>query len=152
MSAAAPRVVVGVDGSAESLSALQFAAEEARLRDAQLEIVYVWSASSADYVGEAFAPTPDAFTAAERHADDALRAAIAQLPADVRSTARRITIEGHASTELVAHSDGAALLVLGSRGRSAAASLLLGSVSQAVAHHVRCPLAIVPPATRDCCR
>lgn len=35
-------VVVGIDGSAESDAALQWALEEARWRDSRLEIVHVW--------------------------------------------------------------------------------------------------------------
>jgi nucleotide-binding universal stress UspA family protein len=50
---------------------------------------------------------------------------------------------------LVEQSEGATLLVVGTRGRGGVASLGLGSVSQAVAHHSRCPLAIVPYAGND---
>jgi nucleotide-binding universal stress UspA family protein len=137
-------VVVGVDGSPGSDAALQFALEEARLRGLPLLVVCAWEPPSARYVGEAFAPTADAFVEAERHAEEVLRAALEAIPPGSDVTIDAVSVEGHPPTELVERAQDAALLVVGSRGRGSAKSLLLGSVSQAVAHHARCPLVIIP--------
>ncbi|HEU6444441.1 MAG TPA: universal stress protein [Gaiellaceae bacterium] len=55
----------------------------------------------------------------------------------------RRAVQGSAAEELVRASEGAELLVVGSRGLGGFASLLLGSVSQQCAHHARCPVVIV---------
>jgi nucleotide-binding universal stress UspA family protein len=107
--------------------------------------VCAWEASDSSYLGEAFAPTADVFLEAEQHAETVLRAALDRLPAVVADRAEALSIEGHPATVLIDQARDAALLVVGSRGRGATASLLLGSVSQSVAHHARCPLVIVPP-------
>jgi len=141
-------IVVGIDGSAESDAALRFAYEEARLRNSPVRAVCVWSASGAGYIGEAFTPTADFFLEAEHHAEEVLRDALERLAPDPSVTIEAISVAGHPSTELVAQARDAELLVVGSRGRGATASVLLGSVSQGVAHHARCPLVIVPHAAR----
>ena len=139
-------VVVGIDGSAEADAALRFALDEAKLRGLRLRVVCAWEPKTASYIGEAFAASPDAFTAAESHADDVLRAALAGHPApDVEIEAD--AIEGRAVDVLVEQAAGAKLLVLGSRGLGATKRLLLGSVSQDVAHRTPCPLVIVPHAS-----
>lgn len=138
-------VVVGVDGSPGAVDALRFALDEARLRGLPLRIVCAWEASATTYVGETFAATPDAFLEAEHHADEVLHTALANLDADAGVEIEALAIEGHPATVLIEQARGAALLVVGSRGRGTAASLLLGSVSQKLAHHSPCPLVIVPP-------
>jgi nucleotide-binding universal stress UspA family protein len=56
-----------------------------------------------------------------------------------------VLAEGDATQALVTAADGADLLVLGIRGRSPAAGLLLGSVSQACAASASCPVVLVKP-------
>jgi len=138
-------VVVGTDGSPGGDAALGFASEEARLRGLPLRIVCAWQTPDSSYVGEAFAPTTDAVLGAEQHAETALRAALAQLPAEIMDRAEALAIEGHPAAVLIEQARDATLLVVGSRGRSATAGLLLGSVSQSLSHDTPCPLVIVPP-------
>lgn len=136
-------VVVGVDGSPESEAALRFAADEAKLRGAALRIVCAWAPSDAGYMGEVFAPTPDAFDQAERHADGVLRAALERLQGESLEI-EAVAEQGDAAAVLVEQAADAALLVVGSRGLGTAKRLVLGSVSQEIAHKARCPIAIVP--------
>ena len=136
-------IVVGVDGSAVGDAALEFAVTEARLRGLPLRVVCAWEPPTSTYVGEAFAATPDAFVAAEHHAEDVLRTVLDRIPHD-DVPVEALSIEGRAATVLVEQAVGAELLVIGSRGRGAAKRLLLGSVSSEVAHHASCPVTIVP--------
>jgi nucleotide-binding universal stress UspA family protein len=110
-----------------------------------MRIVCAWEASDSSYLGEAFAPTADAFLEASQHAEAVLRKALARLPADSVDRAEALSVEGHPARVLIEQARDAALLVVGSRGHGAAATLRLGSVSQNLAHHTHCPLAIVPP-------
>jgi nucleotide-binding universal stress UspA family protein len=57
-------------------------------------------------------------------------------------------VEGHPANALVQAARGEELLVVGSRGRGGFTGLLLGSVSQACAHHTDCPVVIVRPLQR----
>jgi nucleotide-binding universal stress UspA family protein len=52
-------------------------------------------------------------------------------------------VEGQAAVELVRAAQGADLLVVGSRGHSAFAGMLLGSVSEHCAAHAPCPVVVV---------
>ena len=143
MSAPSPRlVVVGVDGSRESEAALRFAADEAKLRGALLRIVCAWEPSASGNLGEAFAPTPDAFVQAEHQAEELLRTALQQLQGESLQV-EAIAEEGGPASILLEQAAGAELLVVGSRGRGAAKRLMLGSVSHDLAHHASCPLVIV---------
>ena len=148
MSPLPPQIVVGVDGSPHADAALRFAVAEARLRGVPLRVVCAWEPPTSAYVGEAFAATPDAFVAAEQHAEDVLRTALERLTLDDVQV-EALAVEGHPATVLVDQAADAELLVLGSRGHGAAKRLLLGSVSSDLAHHTPCPLVIVPSSDRS---
>jgi nucleotide-binding universal stress UspA family protein len=169
------KIVVGVDASPGALQALTWAADEARLRLATLEVVHA-------YHGQALAaplyfPSQEALPgratggqrppderlaetseqraefqgAMRRQAEDLLDGLLGELrepleDVDVRRTALEDRNPAEALVEL---SDDADLLVVGSRGRGGFSSLLLGSVSHAVVLHARCPVVVIPSRTAE---
>jgi nucleotide-binding universal stress UspA family protein len=143
-------VLVGVDDSAASHAALAFAIDEARLRGAKVVALHAWTFVPAAPVGE---PGMVAMLAddlpteldAERQAAQArLDAAIGRVPPGappVELEAR--LVEGDAGDALVSEGAEADLIVVGSRGRGGLASAILGSTSQHVVRHARCPVIVV---------
>jgi nucleotide-binding universal stress UspA family protein len=139
-------IVVGVDHSAGAKAALRFALEEARLRQATLRVVHAWQYGYIGATGlEGFLP------AAGGELEDFRQGAAAALDETLREVAadqdgvaieRRVD-QGVPAAVLVEESDGAELLVVGSRGHGGFAQLLLGSVSQQCAQHASCPVVIV---------
>ncbi|MGJ7440980.1 universal stress protein [Aquipuribacter sp. MA13-6] len=135
------RVVVGVDGSDVSALAVGFAFERAARRGLGLTAVRAWELPAAT--------NPWGVTVADRMQEDERQALAASLEPwqsrfpDVDVDPR--LVNGHAGQALVAASDGAELVVVGSRGRGGFAGVLLGSVSQAVLHHACGPVAVVRP-------
>jgi nucleotide-binding universal stress UspA family protein len=141
------RVVVGVDGSAPSRLALQWAQFMAHVLDATIDAVTVWeiSAFTATEWAEGWDP--------EKEATASLRTTIAEvLGSPPAVPVREIVRHGNAAGELVLASQGAQLLVVGSRGHGGFAGLLIGSVSSAAAEHAHCPVLIIhgdtPPPPR----
>ena len=135
------RIVVGIDGSEGAREALQWAIAEARRRNAAVEAVCAWHPP---YVlgYEALGEIHGSFEAdAAKMLDAAIDGADT---AGVRVERKLVT--GGAAAALVEEAKGAALLVVGSRGRGGFTGLLLGSVSQQVAHYAPCPVVIIPAA------
>jgi nucleotide-binding universal stress UspA family protein len=143
-------IVVGVDGSAPSLAALRWAAEEARLRGARLVALYAWVLPAPVAVpGPGLAPIPEVDLpgqiealreAAEAELDAALSEAFPEgAPVDVE----RKLVEEHAGEALERESRSADLVVVGSRGRSGLKAALLGSVSGHVIAHAACPVVVL---------
>lgn len=141
------RVVVGVDGSEAATAALEYAVQEAALRNATLRVVSAWELPvipappgtvvpqiADDYPNQADAIVADAVKRAQ------------ELRPDV--AAEGAVVQGYAGDILVKEGKGAELLVLGKRGLGGLAGLLLGSVSRYVADRAPCPLTIVPPPTK----
>lgn len=138
------RIVVGVDGSKGSEGALRFALEEAQLRGAGLRVVCAWATPAAAYAGLAYVPTFDLREVEEQAAGEKLQQAKATLGDDPGVAVELVAVEGHPADALLDQAQGADLLVVGSRGLGGFSSLLLGSISQQVAQHAPCPVAIVP--------
>jgi nucleotide-binding universal stress UspA family protein len=139
-------IVVGFDGSPPADAALAFALEEARLRKLPLRIVCAWEIPGIEYAGAAFVPIPDLAAEAKRHAEQVLARAVESIGHEPGVEIETVAAPGHPPNVLVEQSEGATLLVVGTRGRGGFASLVLGSVSQAVAHQNISPLAIVHSA------
>ncbi|GAB3393706.1 universal stress protein [Humibacter soli] len=134
-----PRILVGVDGSDPSLDALRQAARFAPLLGASIEAVTTWTypVMTGPF---AMAEAPSFEDFAKETLEQALKDAYGDdrpenLLAEVRF--------GHPAQVLIDLSEGAEMLVLGSRGRGGFAGLLLGSVSSECASHAKCPVLIV---------
>jgi nucleotide-binding universal stress UspA family protein len=142
------RIVVGVDGSEGSLQALRWAADEARLRKALLQVVLAWDYPASLLAGASFSVPDleilgDFGKLAEARLGQALQDASSAL--EGVEVERRV-IEGAPALALIEAAKDADLLVVGTRGHGGFVGLLLGSVSQQCAHHAPCPIVIVPPA------
>ncbi|MGV9994558.1 universal stress protein [Streptomyces sp. NPDC003374] len=134
-------LVAGVDGSEPSLRAADWAADEAALRQVPLRIVYasLWER----YEGGALARDlgkPDERVRAEDVVEAAARRARARQPGLPISKA---ALPEEPEYALVREGRNASALVVGTRGRSGVANLLLGSVSLFVAAHADCPVVVV---------
>jgi nucleotide-binding universal stress UspA family protein len=131
------RIVVGVDGSPHSNAALRWSVDQAAARGGAVTAVFAWQLP--------FVSIPGAFNRGELQ--EAYRAFLVKtvseaVPAPPVPLAP-VLAEGDPTEALVRAAAGADLLVLGIRGRSPAAGLLLGSVSQACAASASCPVVLV---------
>lgn len=145
-------MVVGVDGSDGSRQALRLAAREATLRGATLYVVHAWqiplilALPERSIAGFAVVSADDLDRIAqlsEQEAGRILDQALADLAGSDVEVVREV-VEANAAEALVHASNGAELLVVGSRGRGGFSSLLLGSVSQHCLEHAICPVVVVP--------
>ncbi|HEX5740937.1 MAG TPA: universal stress protein [Pilimelia sp.] len=139
-------VTVGVDGSARATAAAVLAAEEARRRKRPVELLHAWWANPYGHLTASF----DEADRAAREAADAVvaeaAAAVAAAAPGVEVVPRLVHSLNPADT-LAAASKDAALVVVGSRGRSGFAELLLGSVSETLLHHAHSPVLVVREPT-----
>lgn len=139
-----PRVVVGVDGSPGGRTALRWAASEARGRGAQLHAVAVFMPPVAAWgFGEvAYAP-PVGIDEIRAATTTRLDEQLAEVAADEDLPVHREVVQGPPAHRLLQVSEGADLLVVGTRGHGGVGGLLLGSVGQQCVHHAVCPVAVV---------
>ncbi|HYI34547.1 MAG TPA: universal stress protein [Glaciibacter sp.] len=136
---AAP-IIIGVDGSDSSYTALREAVRLATALGTPLRAVAVWDHPKAMY--DVYAPPPgwSPENDAQQVLDDAAKHVFGTAVPPWFSTAVR---QGGAAAVLVKESRGAEMLVLGSRGHGGFVGMLLGSVSSAAVAHAPCPVLIV---------
>lgn len=141
-----PVIVVGVDGSEESLEALRWAARAARLAGGSLRAVAVWDYPTSlgwepPYPTD-FDPEGDARAALDRSVAEVLGER-PDVPVD------KVVREGHPAPVLEEEAKGAELLVVGSRGHGGFSGLLLGSVSAHCVHHAPTTVVVVRPRPHE---
>ncbi|MFD5256397.1 universal stress protein [Streptomyces bobili] len=131
-------VIAGVDGSAESLAAAEWAAREAVRRERPLRLVHVWNWHPRQEDGELA-------NAAQRHL---ARRSLRQAEERVRDACPGVRVydeqvEGPATPALLDAAERAELLVLGSRGLSGFTGFLVGSVALGVVAKAARPVVLV---------
>jgi len=142
------RITVAVDGSPHAERALDFAVDLAKRYESHLSIVVV-----APLV-PIYVPSAEPWSAAQVPETEVAQYRTLLDQATERARKAGLTaidgvcLEGVIADELLAQIEAhpTDLLVLGSRGLSTAKRLLLGSVSDAVLHHVKCPVLVVRPS------
>ena len=139
------RVVVGVDGSPGGRVALEWAMAEAARREARLLVVSAfpvevyWADPNLIDDRRITAAGADTEARATTLVDAVAAESGLRVPVDI------LVLPGPASHHLVAAAEGADLLVVGSRGRGAVKSTLLGSVALHTVTHAPCPVVVVHP-------
>jgi nucleotide-binding universal stress UspA family protein len=136
-------ILVAVDGSESSASALAHAADIARVMNSTLMLITVAPLPSS-YVALAGVSSEVMQSELDTWAERTLRQARADLPDDVN--AHVVQRRGHAGAEILAELErgGHDLVVLGTRGRGPAREGLFGSVNGFLHFHSRVPLLSVP--------
>ena len=138
-------VVVGVDGSEESLLAAEWAAMEAKRHRLPLRIV---SAPAMPPRIQAYQVSPAVADALRAAAIRSLRTAVAR--AEEVAPGLEITtdlLSGPPAVAVAGSGSSAAVLVVGARGAGGFAAMILGSVSRYAAIRARCPVIVVRQAT-----
>ena len=138
-------IVVGVDGSPASKSALRWAAWHAEqlggtlaaLMAWDVPLIYNWEVPDSDDIARRTAASLDEIIAEVLDPDSDL------------AVGKNVT-NGHPARALLdlAQETGADLIAVGSRGHGGFTEALLGSVSQHVVHHARCPVVVVRDDSR----
>ncbi|MGH3390846.1 MAG: universal stress protein [Actinomadura sp.] len=135
-------VVVGTDMSEGSAEALEYAFDAASVRAARLRVIHAWqlpaTLRSAGY------------TADVAQIEHGLRQVLARTLVPWRERYPGVTVvdevlREHPVWALAGVSGGAALVVVGSHGRTGRGVIRLGSVGHGIIHHVHCPVAVVRP-------
>jgi nucleotide-binding universal stress UspA family protein len=138
------KVVVGVDGSESSLRALRWAADQAALMAIPLEVVTAWTFPEHPapldvpvHVDNLGTVIDDARVKLDKVINDAI-------PAAQREQVFARVMRGDPAHILLHEAEGAALLVVGTRGRREMERILLGSVSDRCVKQAHCPVTVVP--------
>lgn len=132
-------IVVGLDGSPQSLKALRWAVGMAGLLGAPINVVTAWQYPTT--YGYA-SPLPD-WNPEDDAREIQARAVAGVFGDDPPAGLAYVLQAGGAAAVLLTASETARMLVVGSRGHGGFAGLLLGSVSSTVAEHASCPVLIV---------
>jgi nucleotide-binding universal stress UspA family protein len=141
-----PGIVVGVDGSEHSRQVLEWAVKEAGLRNASLTVLTVKEVAGSAWTGHKETYPADQAEADKMRqaAEEATQKVVDAVGAPGPASVTVRAVSGIASQELINASNGADLVVVGARGGGGFARLMMGSVSNQVAHHSTAPVVVVP--------
>ena len=136
-------VVVGVDGSPESVAALAWAGRYAAATGATVRAIRAWHYP--DVIGfppEEKAPASVTDQVKEQQKQQ-LTDAIAKARLDPSVQLEAEIVNGHAAEALIEESNHASLLVVGHRGHGGFHGMLTGSISISCVNHANCPVVVI---------
>jgi len=133
-------IVVGFDGSEGADRALDWALAEANLRGARVLVVHAYEKCLGGV-------DPIVAELVARDAQAVLDRALSRAREE-EVDAEGILMDESPTKALTEASEGAELLVVGSRGLGGLTGALLGSVSTACVRHATCPILVVPSPAR----
>lgn len=139
------KILVPVDGSPHAKKVMEHAIGQAKMAGSSITVMYVVhtrvyaAAQEAGFI--AIAPLMRNMEELGKHILQEAQATgqAAGIPTDT------FLVHGLPADEIIkkAEADKYDMIVIGSRGRTAAKSFLLGSVSNRVSHYARCPVLII---------
>jgi nucleotide-binding universal stress UspA family protein len=145
-----PGIIVGIDGSAHSRRALEWAMREAAIRRVPLTVLTVQQAATG-FWGDTIVypddqvPAEQVLKAAQGETDEILeRLGDKSRPPWVTVQA----VNGIPAEALLDAAADADMIVVGSRGAGGFKKLLMGSVSLQITHHAHCPVVVIPAVDR----
>jgi len=142
-----PGIVVGIDGSPNSERALDWAMRHAAALAAPLTVVAVHEVAKSYWGGiPVIGPADTSLLEKLQQAAEEMTQKAADRVGDPGPASVTVhAVNGFVVKELVDASQNADLVVVGTRGGSGIARLVMGSVSSEVVQHSACPVVIVPP-------
>ncbi len=141
-----PHVVVGVDGSPGSNSALRWAMTYASQVGGTVEAIGTWHMPAAVGLDYEWVPSDADARSYAVLAERVLADTVAEVTRSLDSTlvVEMRVARGQAAEVLLSAARAAQMLVVGSRGHSPLAALVLGSTSRRCVQHAPCPVVVVP--------
>lgn len=140
------RVVVGVDGSPGSQSALDFALGEGASRGVPVEVVTAWMLNPATPMNDHPTDVEAGRGVHQAMQDDLVDAALARLAE--RPVVTRLVVHDYAGRVLASRAEDAVLLVVGAGSQSASSRKTLGSIAEYAVRHASVPVVVVPEPDR----
>lgn len=140
-----PSIIVGVDGSECSKTALRWAIAQAALTGALVEAVAAWQDPVMSGYSYGWVPMQFEGDSFQAITEKTLAETVAEIAGtDGQTQIRTRVMQGHPAQVLMDAAAGAQMLVVGSRGHGTFAGILLGSVSQHCVQHAPCPVTVIP--------
>ena len=141
-----PGIIVGIDGSAHSRRALDWAISEAAIRHTPLTVLTVQQVMTSFWAGPAVYPEDTELAEhARKIVQDETDEALGKLADDARPPEVTVlAVPGLAAEAILGIAKDADMIVLGSRGAGGFKKLLLGSVASQVTRHSPIPVVVIP--------
>src|ERR1019366_2945625 len=135
-------ILVALDGSPSSITALEWAAKHASGLKMKIEVVNVWEHVDSTLMVAGMGFGSDAYVGESDPkvwSDQILEESVADIFGTGSDRVKKTSVEGAVVRTLVEMSKEADLLVMGSRGHGKFTDLILGSVSTSCSAKFKCP-------------